>query len=223
MKKYFEILKKCPLFFGIGDESMSGMLACLGARVRTYEKKEAIISEGDDAKYVGILLSGSAKIIQVDYFGNRSIVSEVGPCETFAEAFAYAGSKIIPVSIIADERCDVMFIDCIRITQPCCNACDFHRQLILNLMRSMASKNLMYHQRMEITSKRSTREKLLTYLMMQAKKNHANSFDIPYDRQELADFLEVDRSGLSAEISKMRKEGIIKSDKNHFELLKYAI
>ena len=223
MKKYFDIIRKCPLFDEISDEELLKMLTCFGARILTFEKKQYIISEGEKAKYVGILLSGRAKTIQMDYFGNRSIVSEIKPYETFAEAFAYAGNKIIPISIVADEDCDVMFIDCIKITQPCCNACDFHKQIIFNLMRSLANKNVMFHQRIEITSKRSTREKLLTFLLMQSKTEGTTSFDIPYDRQELADYLEVDRSGLSAEISKLRKEGILKSDKNHFELIKIAI
>lgn len=223
MKDFLEIIKRCPLFNEIKDENLSGMLSCLGARVFTFEKRQTIISEGAPAKYVGILLSGRAKIIHIDYMGNRSIVAEIRPYETFGEAFAYSESKTTPVDIVADESCDVMFIDSIRITQPCCNVCDFHKQLIYNLMRSLAVKNLMFHRRIEITSKRSTREKLMTYLVMQAKDSQSSSFDIPYDRQELADYLEVDRSGLSAEISKLRREGILKSDKNHFELLEYAI
>lgn len=219
MKKYFEILKKCPLFNQIEDENLIAILACFGAKVKTYEKKETIIAEGTSAKYVGILLSGSAQIMRIDYFGNRSIVSDVKPSELFGESFACADVKTIPVNIIANEHSEVMFIDRIRITQPCSNACDFHRQMIFNLMKSLATKNLMFHQRIEITSKRSTREKLMTYLLLQAKKNNSNSFEIPYDRQELADYLEVDRSGLSAEISKMRKEGIIGCRKNSFEIL----
>lgn len=223
MKKYFGIIRKCPLFDEIEDENLLGMLSCLGARIVAFEKKQTIVSEGDPAKYVGVLLSGRAKIVHIDYMGNRSIVSEIKPYETFGEAFAYSEAKIIPVDIIADELCEVMFIDCIRITQPCCNSCDFHKQIIYNLMRALAIKNIMFHQRIEITSKRSTREKLMAYLVMQAKVNKKNSFDIPYDRQELADYLEVDRSGLSAEISKLRREGIIDSNKNHFELLTYTL
>ena len=112
-----------------------------------------------------------------------------------------------------------MLIDCSHILHTCANNCGFHQQLIFNLMKDLATKTILFHQRIEITSKRSTREKLLTYLAMQAKRVGSNSFDIAFDRQELADFLEVDRSGLSAEISKLRREGILESTKNHFELL----
>lgn len=223
MKKYLEKLKKCPIFFGIEDNVMEKMLVCLGAKVKNYEKKESIVYEGSEARFVGIILSGRAKVMQVDWMGNRSIVSELRECESFGESFAYAVTEGIPVNIVADERCEVMFIESLRMIQPCCNACDFHKQLILNLMRSLANQNVMFHKRMEITSKRSTRDKLLTYLSLVAREKHSLSFDIPYDRQELADFLEVERSGLSAEISKLRREGILLSERNHFELTEAVI
>jgi len=110
-------------------------------------------------------------------------------------------------------------MDSARITRSCSNACGFHQQMIFNLMKIMAVKNLCFHQKIEITSKRTTREKLMTYLMIEAKKKRSDTFDIPYDRQELADYLEVDRSGLSAEISKLRREGVLLSEKNRFTLL----
>ena len=151
--------------------------------------------------------------------GNRSILSEVTAPEMFAEAFACAESKALPVTVIANEPCEVMLIDCGHILHTCSNNCGFHQQLIFNLMKDLATKNIMFHQKIEITSKRTTREKLLAYLLFRAKEQGADSFEIPFDRQALADYLEVDRSGLSAEISKLKKEGILDSRKNHFELL----
>ena len=219
MKKYFNVLRKCPLFFHIADEDLIPILGCIGARVVSYKKNETIVAEESAAKNIGIVLSGSVQIIQVDYYGNRSIVSTAEPSEVFGEAFACAQVKSIPVNIIADEDSQIMFVDCMRVLGACSNACEFHRQMIYNLMKDLAMKNIMFHQKISVTSKRSTREKLMAYLLLQAKKNGSDSFDIPYDRQELADYLEVDRSGLSAEIGKMRKEGIIETRKNHFELL----
>lgn len=219
MKKYFEILKNSPLFFHIDAEGLLSILSCLGAHIVHYEKKDTILAEGVAARQIGIVLSGSVQIVQVDYFGNRSIVSGAGPSDLFGEAFACAAVEAIPVSVVAGEACDVMFVDYLRITQPCCKACTFHQQLIYNLMKDMASKNIGFHQRIEVTSKRSTREKLLAYLFLEAKRQNSRRFKIPYDRQELADYLEVDRSGLSAEISKLRREGLLKSEKNEFELL----
>lgn len=220
MEKYFHVLRKCPLFSQIKDEHLLALLSCLGASVKSYNKKETILEEGNPAKYIGIVLSGSAQMIQLDYYGNRSIVSTAAPAELFAESFACAEVPSIPISIIANEPSEIMLIDCQRIIHSCSNACGFHQQMIYNLLKNVASKNLLFHQKIEITAKRSTREKLMAYLTLQAKKSGSQSFDIPFDRQELADYLEVERSGLSAEISKLRKEGVLISQKNHFELLR---
>lgn len=219
MKKYLEILKKCPLFSGIEDAGLLKMLHCLGAKVAVFDKKYTIFSEGSSAKHIGIVLSGTAQVVQVDYYGNRSILSNIHASEVFAEAFACASVESLPVSVIASEPCEVMLIDCSHILHTCQNNCGFHQKLIYNLMKDLANKTIMFHQRVEVTSKRTTREKLMTYLMFYAKNVGSNSFEIPFDRQELADYLEVDRSGLSAEIGKLRKEGIIESNRKHFKLL----
>ena len=219
MEKYLEILRKCSLFAGIEDENLIEMLGCLRAKVNHYEKNETVIAEGEPAKYVGIVLSGAVQIEQTDYYGNRSIVAGIEPSELFGESFACAGVEKIPVNVVANEESEIMFIDCLRITQSCSNACSFHQRIIYNLMKVVATKNLMFHQKIEITSKRSTREKLMTYLLLQAKKNGSNRFEIPYDRQGLADYLEVERSGLSAEIGKLRREGVIECRKGWFEVL----
>ena len=220
MEKYFHILRKCLLFSQIKDENLLALLHCLGASVKTYNKKETILEEGNPAKYIGIVLSGSAQLIQLDYFGNRSILSTAEPSELFAESFACAEVPSIPISVVANEASEIMLIDCQRIIHSCSNACDFHQQMIYNLLKNVAVKNILFHQKIEITAKRSTREKLMAYLSLQAEKAGSQSFDIPFDRQELADYLEVERSGLSAEISKLRKEGVLRSEKNHFELLR---
>ncbi len=219
MKKYLKILQKCPLFFGIGEENLLTMLTCLGARIEFFDKKYTVISEGSPAKYIGIVLSGTAQIIKIDYFGNRSIISNITAGETFGEAFACAELKETPITVIANEPCEIMLIDSNHILHTCSNNCGFHQQLIFNIMKELATKTIIFHQKLEVISKRSTREKLMTYLLIRAKQEDNNSFDIPFDRQELADYLEVERSGLSAEISKLRKEGILESYKNHFELL----
>lgn len=219
MKKYLAILRKCPLFNQIEEENLISMLSCLGAKVEFFDKKYTIFAEGNPAKYIGIMLSGSAQIVRIDYYGNRSILSNVEPSEVFAEASACAGIPSLPVTVIANEPCEVMLINCNHILHTCTNNCEFHQQLIFNLMKDLASKAIMFQQKIEVTSKRSTREKLMAYLTIQAKKADSDSFDIPFDRQELADYLEVDRSGLSTEISKLRREGIIENHRKHFILL----
>ena len=219
MKNYLGILKNCPLFSEIGEEELVRMLTCLGAKTETFDKKYTIFAEGAPARHLGILLSGSAQIVQTDYYGNRSILSGIGEGEVFAEAFACAEVETLPVSVVAGERSEVMLIDCEHVLHTCENHCAFHQKLIYNLMKDLAQKTVMFHQRIEITSKRTTGEKLLAYLAHWAKKTGKRSFDIPFDRQELADFLEVDRSGLSAEIGKLTRAGVLRSQKKHFELL----
>ena len=219
MKKYLEILKKCPLFESIEDENLLRMLTCLGAKISLFDKKFTIFSEGTPAKYIGIVLSGEVQISTSDYFGNRSIISNATTGDIFAEAFACAEMNSIPVSAVATEASEIMLIRADHILHTCENHCGFHNKLIYNLMKALAKKTISYHKRIEATSKRTTREKLLAYLTAEAKEKGCISFEIPFDRQELADYLEVDRSGLSAEISKLREEGIIENRKNLFFLI----
>lgn len=217
MKKYLEILRNCKLFENMENENIMAMLGCIGADVRSYTKDQYIFTEGDKVSHMGIMLSGTAQIVRVDFYGNRSIVTTIEPSEIFGEAFACAETESIPVNVIAEKDCEVMLIDSRKMLQSCCNACEFHSKMIVNLMKEISAKNLLLNQKIEIISRRTTREKLMTYLLMQAKQ-HGSSFTIPYDRQELADFLEVDRSGLSAEISKLRKENVIECKRNFFKI-----
>ena len=218
MEKLLEI--SCPLFAGVQESDLKAMLSCLGAKQFEIRKGNTIFHEGDPAVYVGIVLSGAIRVIREDYYGNRSIVAHMGPGEVFGESFACAGVQALPVSVVAEEDCRYLLIDCKRITVSCTNACAFHSRMIYNLLQMVARKNLVFNQKLEITSKRTTREKLMAYLMNQAKLQGKEEFTIPYDRQALADYLEVDRSGLSAEISKLRKEKKILCDKNCFRLLR---
>lgn len=219
MENMFKVLKKCPLFDGIDDSDMKAMLVCLGAKKYFAEKGETIFQEGDPAVFVGIVLRGAIRVIREDYYGNRSIVAHMEPGEVFGESFACAGVKALPVNVVAEEECDYLLVNCQRITVSCTNACNFHSRMIFNLLKLVAEKNLIFNQKLQIISKRTTRDKLMAYLMNQAKMQGNNEFNIPYDRQALADYLEVDRSGLSVEIGKLKKEGRIFCEKNHFRLL----
>ena len=220
MKKNLSVLQKCGLFAGIAEEQLLTMLSCLGATVRAYEKNQVVLAEGEGADRIGVVLSGAVQLVRVDYYGNRSILTELQPGGMFGESFACADVQNMPVDVVATEKSEVLFINAKRILHMCSSACGFHNRLIYNLMKLVATKNLIFHQKLEIISKRSTREKLMAYLMIQAKQQNSNSFTVLFDRQELADYLEVDRSGLSAEIGKLRKEGILECRKNHFTLLK---
>lgn len=219
MKNYISVLKLCGLFKDIDEENLIAMLGCLGAKMINVKKSEVIFGEGETARYIGIILSGAVQMVQDDFYGNRTIVTQMEEYGLLGESFACAGIDSLPVSFIAAKDCEIMLIDCGRITNTCCNACAFHKQIIFNLLQLVAKKNLDFHQKIEITSKRSTKEKLMTYLLSVAKQTGSSSFTIPYDRQALADYLGVERSAMSAEIGKLRKEGIIECQKSHFTIL----
>lgn len=218
MKKYIDVLKNCMLFEGIAEDELLSMLSCLDARVITAQKGELVLCEGEPAEHVGILLSGEVQIIRNDFFGNRDIVSALIPGEMFGESFACAAVKELPVSVAASECSEIMFIDCRRIITTCSSSCRFHNSVIYNLLRVLADKNIAFNRKMEIVSKRTTRDKLMTYLLMQAKSCGSSSFTIPFDRQELADYLGVERSAMSKEISRMKADGLIDCRKSRFEV-----
>lgn len=215
-----DVLVSCPLFSGIAVDDLQGMLNCLGARYMTYQKGEIILSEGEPARDVGVLLSGGIQLIRTDYYGNRSIMMNICPGQLFAETFACASAESLPVSVVATDDCKALLLDCRRVLTSCCNACTFHSRIIFNLLQIVAKKNLALHRKAMVTAKRTTRDKLMTYLLLQAKDAGRADFTIPFDRQGLADYLEVDRSGLSAEMSKLKKEGVLDYYRSGFRLLR---
>ncbi len=219
MEKYLPILQQCSLFEGIDPGDIPGMLDCLGAVIRKVGKHGQILSEGSSAEYMGILLTGSAQIQRLDYYGNRSIVNQIMPGELFAESFACAGVKSLPVQVVAEEDCVYMLIHCQRVTVGCSNACCFHSRLIYNLLKIVARRNLELHQKQQITAHRTTREKLMAYLLGQAKSANSNRFTIPFDRQGLADYLAVERSAMSTELGKLKKDGVIDFRRSEFTIL----
>lgn len=213
------ILKGCPLFEGIQEEELEELLTCLGAAAKRVEKNQVLFLEGEPARFVGIVLSGRVQVLREDLDGNRSIIASIEPGELFGEAFAYAGVPALPVSVVAAEKGTVMLLDCRRVLTACSGACPFHARLIRNLLRVVAEKNLLLNQRLELASKRTTREKLMAYLLAQAKRSGSREFTIPYDRQGLADYLGVERSAMSAELGRLRREGKLETRRSWFRLL----
>ncbi len=219
MRENLPILRACPLFEGIREADLLGMLGCLGAVPMNVKKGQNVFSEGDQAVRVGIVLEGKLLLLREDYFGNRSIFGQVLPGQLFGETYAFSHAQSLPVTVSAEEDSRLLLLDSRRITTCCSNVCEFHNRVIYNLLRLVADKNLLLHQKIQITSQRTTAEKLMAYLSQQAKLHNSSTFTIPYDRQALADYLEVDRSGLSTEIGKLKKQGILSCEKNRFTLL----
>ena len=219
MEEYFDILSQCPLFFGISRQEMGLMLNCLGGKITDIGKGCPVFLEGNPAEFVGVVLSGTIQIVRDDYYGNRSVLTVVSPGGLFGEAFACAGVETLPVSAIALQNCAVLLLDCKRVLTGCSNACPFHSRLVRNLLQDIARKNLMLTSKIRCMSQKTTQEKLMEFLMEQAKQQAKVEFVIPYDRQALADYLGVERSAMSAELSKLKKAGLIDYRGSRFRVL----
>lgn len=219
MKEYFGILQQCSLFSGVEGEELEAMLQCLGARKLTVDKEQFIFREGDPADFVGVVLTGAVRILRMDFYGNQSIVGQLESGDLFGEAFSCAGSALLPVSAVAVQPSLVLLLDLRRVLTVCSNACTFHSRIVSNLVRELARKNLQLNQKLDIASRRSTRDKLMAFLLSQAKAQGSARFTIPFDRQALADYLGVERSAMSAELSKLQKEGVLRTQRSQFELL----
>ena len=220
MPDSFDVLAACPLFEGVSRQDMEAMLKCMQARVIDVPKGGTVFRADEPAEYVGILLYGGVQVLRDDFDGNRAIRSAIQPGELFGETFACAGVERLPVSVEADQPSRVLLIRLKQIIETCPGACGFHNRVVLNLLKVLAAKNLMLNRKLEITSRRTTREKLMAYLSAQARAAGSDRFVIPFDRQGLADYLGVDRSALSSEIGKLRREGVIESNRSAFTLLR---
>ncbi len=207
------------LFSGIEGSERESLLGCLQAVRRRYKKGEMVFSAGD-APAVGLLTSGAVQVTAEDPMGNRAIIGRMEAGDLFGEAFACAGSEHMPFSVEAAADCDLLLIDVKKILVTCPTACPFHTRLIENLMAILARKNIMLGAKIRHLSRRTTRDKLLSYLSEQAREAGSRSFAIPFNRQELADYLCVDRSAMSAELSKLRTECVLDYEKNEFTFLR---
>ena len=218
MKEFFPILRSASLFSGVSEEELAAMLSCLDTRMEAFPKEAFVLRTGDTVESIGIVLSGSVLVIQEDIWGNRNILSRAGPAQTFAAAFACAPGSILNVSVIADTPTTVLFLNVKRILHVCPSACSHHSRIIRNLLTDLAEKNLRFSEKLTHMGQRTTRAKLMSYFSAEAQRLGTYEFDIPFSRQQLADYLAVERSGLSLELGKMRDEGLLDFHKNHFVL-----
>ena len=219
MEKYLPLLQKSPLFSSMSPEQIQSVLHCVGATVREAGAGEYILHAGSQTSAMGLLLSGSALAVQEDLWGERNIMGKILPPNTFAEPFAATPGAVLNVSIVASGPARVMFLNIQKLLTVCSETCPQHALLIRNLVSVLAKKNLQLNDKITHMSKRRTREKLLSYLSSQSLQHGALEFDIPFDRQQLADYLCIERSAMSAELSRLQKEGLLITERSHFRLL----
>jgi len=220
MEQYLFILRNSPFFQGMTEEEILSILHCVSATVLRKKKDEYILRVGDSTESMGLVLSGSVLVLQEDLWGHRNIMHRIGPGEYFAEPFAATAGSVLNVSVVADEDTELMLLNMERFLRTCPHACAHHGRMVRNLVSVMAKRVLDLNEKLTHMAKRSTREKLLSYLSAESMRQGKLSFTIPYDRQQLADYLSVERAAMSVELSKLQKEGLLKTNRNYFELLR---
>lgn len=218
MEKYFNQIKNSPLFFGMNEEELKGILECFNARIKSYESGEMIIRQSDVITNLYLVLEGKVNIEKDTYWGRRIIISKLGVNDNIAMSFVACKAVESTIDAVAAEDTKLLMLNYEKCTSMCQNACTRHKVLISNMFEILAKENLELLQKIENVSQKSIRDKLLTYLSNEARKCKNNSFEIPFNRQDLADYLNIDRSAMSFELSKLQKEGIIEYERNKFLL-----
>lgn len=218
MREILSILQSSGLFSGISENELSAMLSCLDAKKEDFPKGAFVLCTGDTVESIGIVISGNVLIIQEDIWGNRNILSKAVPGQTFATAFACASGSRLNASVIAETPVTAIFMNIKRVLNICPAACEHHSRIIRNILNELAENNLRLNEKLTHMGQRTTRAKLMSYFSAEAQRLGTYEFDIPFSRQQLADYLAVERSGLSLELGKMRSEGLIDFQRNHFIL-----
>ena len=216
MEQYLDILTQSPLFANMAESEILSVLQCLGAQTRAYKKGTFLFHCGDAANAIGFVLDGCVTILKEDCWGNSTILSQAAVGQLFGEVYACLLGEAMQVSVAASADTQVLFLNVQKMLHTCSLACPFHTRLIQNLLSVIARKTLELTRKIEHLSKRTTREKLLSYLSAQAQEAGSSRFTIPFSRQQLADYLTVDRSAMSHELCKLRDEGILSFHKNQF-------
>ena len=218
MKDFLHVIRSSQLFSGISENELAIMLSCLDTKKESFPKDAFLLRVGDTAESIGLVLSGSVLIIQEDIWGNRNILLKAGPGPSFAAAYACAPGSVLNVSVVAETPVTVMFLNVKRILNVCSSVCAHHSRIIRNLLGELAEKNLRFSEKLIHVGQRTTRAKLMSYFSAEAQRLGKYEFDIPFSRQQLADYLGVERSGLSLELGKMKKDGLLDFYKSHFIL-----
>ena len=219
MKINFEELKKNTLFKGIAEEDLKKIIECVSPKIKKIKRGEFVFYAGDDVGSIYIILSGSMHIIDEDFWGNSSIVETMQRGVLFGESYFLSSVQKYLVSVTAAEDSFVLEINPLKLFEICSNGCPHHLTLVKNTLNIVSEKVVLLTVKLEHIMRRTIREKVLSYLTKCSQIEKSNSFYIPYSRQQLADYLCVDRSALSHELSVIQKQGLIRYNKNYFELL----
>lgn len=208
MKKYLPILKNSPFFKGLSDREILSILQCVNATTISRKRDSYIFRAGDSTEVMGLVVSGGVLIIQEDLWGHRNILSKCHAGDFFGEPYAASPGAVLNISVVADEDCEIILLHVQRLLTSCPTACEHHQKLIRNLVSVLANKILILNDKITHVGKRSTRDKLLSYLSAESIRQSSLSFDIPFVRQQLADYLCIDRAAMSTRYQNYKKKGL---------------
>ena len=215
-----DVIQQIALFRGMDEAELAAALSALSAKEKTYEKDETILYAGNVSEHMGLVLEGSVTIESNDVWGNRTILSHIEKGGTFAETYALLEDEPMLVDVIANEKSNILFlrIGSLNLLQQ--DISPWRVKLIGNLLRISSQKNLHLSGRSFHTAPKSIRGRVMAYLNSVSLQKNKIDFDIPFDRQQFADYLNVERSALSRELSNMQQDGLIIVRRNHFEIAK---
>ncbi|MBU4439651.1 MAG: Crp/Fnr family transcriptional regulator [Acetobacterium sp.] len=219
MEKFYAVMEKCPLFENIKEDEYKKLMTCINGHIKKFSSDDYVFLAGSQISFVGIVLTGSVEIIKENPAGARLIMDFLGPSSIFGEGIVCTKARIAPVSVRVKEASQILIIPFERIIKTCGNACNFHFQLIQNMMMILGEKNFRMNAKIELLMLKGMREKLAAYLINESQKNNSLSFDIVPNRNELAEYLNVSRTSMSRELSRMKEEGLLDYYQNSFKIV----
>ena len=218
MDERVKVVAGCELFYGIDEEKISRMMSCLRSTRKKYESGETVWRAGSRVTQLAIVLSGRIHLESCDFWGNKSIITECLSGSSFGAPYALAKNELLVFDVVAKDASEILFIDMENVKSPCAENCSAHKQLIENLLSHVASKARGLELKISHICNRTTRDKLISYLSSEARKQNSSYIRIPFNRQELADYLSVERCAMSKQLHQMRRDGLIDFAGNDFVL-----
>ncbi len=218
MQEYLNVFQKSSFFAGMDDKEILSVLTCVDGKLVTPKTGEYIFRAGECISSMGMVLDGNVLVIQENVWGHRNVLAKFQAGDFFAEAYAATPESVLNISVVADTDCTIMLLNMNRLLHLCPTPCSHHSKLIRNLVALLAERLLLFNDKITHICQRSIKEKLLSYLSSEAIRQGSMEFNIRFDRQQLADYLSIERSAMSAELSKLQKAGILSTQRNHFVL-----
>lgn len=221
MKQYLKVLERASLFKEVDPIDLEHLIVCLEVSSKKYEASECVIQLGQEVNHIGIVVEGQVEVVKENIVGDRNIMVVLEPSHIFGEGIVCTTKRLSPVTVRAKTKATILFIPYEKIIITCGKSCSFHSQLIRNMLRLLGEKNYTLNHKIDFLILKGMREKITLYLLEQARVSESMAFNINLSRNDLAEYLNVSRSAMSRELSRMKEEGLIDYYKNSFKIIDY--